>query len=101
VELAPSTVRIGKLPKRTYGSIICNSSRESKEPIQLGGDKEQSSERISARGPIGLRQVVSEHRKISFFSVAGKRKNLSHATEKKRQENTRSTRGEGNAKKKG
>jgi hypothetical protein len=39
-ELAPSAFRIGKLPKRTYGSIICDSSRESKEPIRLEGDKE-------------------------------------------------------------
>jgi hypothetical protein len=44
--------------------------------------------------------VVSEPRKISLLSVAGKRK-IHHATEKKRQENTRSARGEGNAKRKG
>jgi hypothetical protein len=40
VELAPSAVRIGKLPKRTCGSIIGDSSRESKESIWLEGDKE-------------------------------------------------------------
>jgi hypothetical protein len=39
-ELAPSDVLIGKLPKRTYGSIICDFSRESKESIWLKGDIE-------------------------------------------------------------
>jgi hypothetical protein len=34
----------------------CDSSRESKEPNRLEGDKERSCERILARGPIGLHQ---------------------------------------------
>jgi hypothetical protein len=43
--------------------------------------------------------VVSEHRKDSFLSVEGKRR-VYHATEKKGQENTQTTRGEGIAEKK-
>jgi hypothetical protein len=44
--------------------------------------------------------LVSEHRKVSLLSVAGKRR-IHHAAKKKGQANTRSTRGKGNAKKKG
>jgi hypothetical protein len=35
VELTPSVVRTGELPKRTCGSITRDSSRESKEPLRL------------------------------------------------------------------
>jgi hypothetical protein len=44
--------------------------------------------------------VVSETRKISLLSVAGKRK-IHLAAKKKRQANTQSARGEGNARRKG
>jgi hypothetical protein len=55
VELTPSVVCTGELPKRTCGSIIFYSSREFKEPIRLELEKERSCELTWARGQIGLR----------------------------------------------
>jgi hypothetical protein len=41
----PSVVRIGELPKGPVDRLKEDSSRESKEPIRLKGDKERSCER--------------------------------------------------------
>jgi hypothetical protein len=80
----PSVVRTGELPKGPVDRLKEDSSRESKEPIRLKGDKERSCEQTSTRGAGEVCvSLVSEHRKISLLSVAGKRK-THHAAEKKR-----------------
>jgi hypothetical protein len=77
--------------------------REIEEPVELSGRKEKilCGSRPAGLGR-GLSVVVSELRNISLLSVEEKQKEFySHAAEKKKQTNTRSTRGKGNAKKKG
>jgi hypothetical protein len=50
VKLAPSAVHTRELLKGTVDRLKGDSSRESKEPLQLEGDKERSCERTSTRG---------------------------------------------------
>jgi hypothetical protein len=49
-------LRVAK--KNLWIDLKGDSSRESKEPIRLEGHIERSCERISARGPIGLRHPI-------------------------------------------
>jgi hypothetical protein len=50
VELVPSVVCIGEIPKGPVDRFERDSSRESKELIRLKEGKEQSYERTSTRG---------------------------------------------------
>ena len=50
----PSAVRIGELPEGPVDRLKRDSSRESKESIQLKGEIERSCERTSTRGPSGF-----------------------------------------------
>jgi hypothetical protein len=79
------------VPKKTCGSNSNKDSRgESKEPLRLEGKIRtilktgRSAQRplLEAEGAVCV-SLVSELRKASFLSVAGRRK-IHHATEKKR-----------------